>query len=229
MQKPKYRAFISYSHSDADWGSWLHKKLENFRFPAGLVGKQTDKGMVPTRLRPIFRDRSDLVAAGDLSHEVEQALSKSENLIVICSPRSAQSKWVDQEIRFFRQKHPNGTILAAIVEGEPFASRSAGRGKTEATAQEQEYFPPALLFQIDETGARMDRPAEPLAADLRGHADGKRLGLLKLLAGPTGLVLDDLVQRDLRRARRRVIWITLAASTAMLTMGQPDLDGDISA
>jgi len=28
QQQFKYRAFISYSHSDEEWAKWLHKSLE---------------------------------------------------------------------------------------------------------------------------------------------------------------------------------------------------------
>jgi hypothetical protein len=33
----KYKAFISYSHQDKKWGDWLHKALETYRVPKGLV------------------------------------------------------------------------------------------------------------------------------------------------------------------------------------------------
>ena len=53
----KYKAFISYSHQDKKWGDWLHKALETYRVPKGLVGKETRYGSVPNRLFPVFRDR----------------------------------------------------------------------------------------------------------------------------------------------------------------------------
>ncbi len=33
----KYKAFISYSHQDKKWGDWLHRSLETYRVPKGLV------------------------------------------------------------------------------------------------------------------------------------------------------------------------------------------------
>ena len=59
---------------------------------------------------------------------------------------------------------------------------------------------------------------EPLATDLRPHRDGTRLGLLKLVAGITGVGLDALVQRDAARRIRRVMAVTAAAVVAMLVM-----------
>ena len=38
----KYKAFISYSHQDKKWGDWLHRALETYRVPKGLVGKETE-------------------------------------------------------------------------------------------------------------------------------------------------------------------------------------------
>jgi hypothetical protein len=65
LDQPKYRAFISYSHRDSKWADWLHKGLESYRPPRILIGTRTDRGVVPKRLTPIFRDaiRSGTAAA----------------------------------------------------------------------------------------------------------------------------------------------------------------------
>jgi hypothetical protein len=186
-----YVAFISYSHKDAATGRWLHRKLEGYRLPKRLAGTQGEDGEVPSRLTPIFRDRDELPAAGDLSERVRAALAASKNLIVLCSPHSAASPWVAKEIATFRGLHPGRPVFTAIVEGEP-----------------DQCFSPALL----------EGGAEPLAADLRKEGDGRRLGLLKLVAGLAGVGLDALVQRDAARRIRRVTYVTAAAMTAMLAM-----------
>ena len=51
-------------------------------------------------------------------------------------------------------------------------------------------------------------PAEPIAADLRDDADGKRLARIKLYAGLIGVKLDDLVQRDFTAQRPNQLWVT---------------------
>ena len=86
----KYKAFISYSHQDKKWGDWLHKNLENFRIPKGLVGKETKSGVVPKRLFPIFRDREELPTSHELGKVIGQALRDSSHLVVICSPAICQ-------------------------------------------------------------------------------------------------------------------------------------------
>jgi hypothetical protein len=188
----RYKAFISYSHKDAAMGRWLHRRLEGYRLPRRLVGTEGERGEVPARLAPIFRDREELPAAGDLSEKVRAALAESESLIVVCSPDAAASPWVAKEIATFRALHPARPVLAAIVEGEP-----------------AECFSPALTG-----GGRV----EPLAADLRPGRDGRRLGLLKLVAGLSGVGLDSLVQRDAQRRVRRVTYVTAAALAAVLAM-----------
>ena len=54
--RPRFAAFISYSHRDMDCARWLHKAIETYRVPRALVGTQGDFGAVPPRLRPVFRD-----------------------------------------------------------------------------------------------------------------------------------------------------------------------------
>ena len=48
-----YRAFISYSHRDKAWGTWLHRALESHRIDQDLVGRVTSAGEIPKTLRPI--------------------------------------------------------------------------------------------------------------------------------------------------------------------------------
>lgn len=186
-----YVAFISYSHKDSAMGRWLHRKLEGYRLPKRLAGTQGEDGEVPERLTPIFRDRDELPAASDLSERVRAALAVSRNLIVVCSPNSAASPWVAKEIATFRELHPDRPVFTVIVEGEP-----------------GQCFSPALL----------EGGAEPLAADLRKAGDGRRLGLLKLVAGLAGVGLDALVQRDAQRRMRRVGYLTALVVAAMVVM-----------
>ncbi len=59
MPEAKYKAFISYSHRDDKWATWLHRALETYKPPTQLVGTETKHGKVPARLSPIFRDREE--------------------------------------------------------------------------------------------------------------------------------------------------------------------------
>lgn len=204
----RYWAFLSYSHADAADAAWLHGALERFRVPPELVGRRTEHFLVPKKLSPIFRDRSELAASKDLSQEIREAIECSRHLIVLCSPAAARSKWVNEEIRTFKQLRPDGEVLAAILAGEPHATGIPGR-------EAEECFPPALREKYDARGRPTGEPAEPIAADLREEADGRQQGLLKLVAGMLDLRLDDLVQRDEQRRSRKLAIVTAASIAGM--------------
>lgn len=210
----KYHAFISYSHADESWGSWLHRSLETFRTPKGLVGGPTNRGeTVPARVFPIFRDREELPTSADLGKTIQTALNESRYLIVICSPAAARSRWVNEEIKSFRRLGRSNRILALIVDGEP----NAADGKP-GIDPKLECFPQALKHPLGADGElNLAEFAEPIAADVRPGKDGKQDGLLKLLAGLLGVNFDDLKRRDeiRRRKRQRVI---LATVTALLVL-----------
>lgn len=209
MAEPeRYSAFISYSHADQKCATWLHRKLENYRLPRVLVGTDSLFGKVPRRLLPVFRDRDELPASSDLGAELRAALACSRFQIVICSPKSAKSHWVNEEILSFKRLHGEARTLALIIDGEPYA------------ADERECFPAALRFRLAADGSLSDVPAEPIAADIRPNKDGRRLALLKLVSGLTGLKLDALVRRDVARRQRRLAAVTATSVLiAVMTIG----------
>ncbi|MFC5526022.1 TIR domain-containing protein [Rhodanobacter ginsengisoli] len=199
----RYRAFISYSHSDAPVAGWLHRSLEGYRVPKFLRGSMGEFGTVPDRLQPIFRDREELASAGALGERLQQALAESEALLVICSPDAACSHWVNEEILAFKRLGRSDRIYCLIVAGEPNAGDA------------RECFPPALRFEIEPDGRLGQRSAEPIAADIRPGQDGKGLARLKLLAGLLGIDLDKLRKREAQRRHRRMLAIVAASMTGM--------------
>lgn len=207
-----YRAFISYSHRDKQHAAWLHRTVESYRIPKKLVGKETAVGPVPARPSPIFRDRDELPASADLGGELTSALQRSMFLIVICSRASAKSHWVMQEILRFKQMHGESRILALIVDGTPYAANTPGK-------EDDECFPLSLRYKLGPDGELSDVPAEPIAADLRPEADGKRLAQMKLIAGLTGLRLDELVQREAQRRNQRLMMVATGALGGMVVTG----------
>src|SRR5262249_53421589 len=133
------------------------------------------------RLGKMFRDEEELAAAAELGPKIEQALKSSDVLIVICSPNSAKSKWVNQEIAAFKKLGREDRVFALIVDGAPHGS------------PETECFPEALKHTL------AGDLAEPLAVDVRkfGRADAA----LRLIAGMLDIGYDDLHQREVRRRR----------------------------
>ncbi len=203
-----YRAFISYSHQDKAWADWLHKALETWRVPSRLVGTRTAAGSIPRHLAPIFRDRDELASAADLGGKVNAALAQSENLIVICSPRSAASPWVNAEVLAFKRLGRSDHIFCLIVDGEPNASDKPDH-------EAEECFAPALRFQLDADGQPTAERTEPIAADARTGKDGKTNAKLKLIAGLLDVGFDALKQRELQRRNRRMAAITALALVVM--------------
>ncbi len=209
MDAPKYRAFISYSHRDARWASWLHAVLESYRIPKPLVGKLTERGEVPRRLTPIFKDREELPSAVDLGALVNAALEDSACQIVICSPNSAKSRWVNEEILAFKRLGREDRIFSLIVAGEPNATDMPGR-------EEEECLPQALRFKLGEDGALGDVRTEPIAADARPGKDGKHRAALKIVAGLLGVGFDTLRRREQQRRNRRLVAFSGAALAGMV-------------
>ena len=114
MPEMRYDAFISYSHKDMHWGRWVQKRLERFHLPRQLRAESANGG---TGLH-IFRDQTDL-AGVELQSTLHRELEASRFMIVICSPDSAASRWVGEEIRYFKQLGRTDCIIPFIVSGEP--------------------------------------------------------------------------------------------------------------
>jgi MTH538 TIR-like domain (DUF1863) len=189
----RYRAFISYSHKDRAAGDRLFKRLDGYRPPRALRGRETPFGPVPAKLHPIFRDREELASSPSLAGRLEAALNASDHLVVICSPYAAASRWVNEEIRIFQRSGRGNRIHAVLVEGEPALA-----------------FPPALSEQ---------EGSEPLATDLRKEGDGWTDGPLKVIAGILGLGFGELKDREVVRARARArLYGAIAAVFALLAV-----------
>ncbi|MBQ9010192.1 MAG: toll/interleukin-1 receptor domain-containing protein [Clostridia bacterium] len=114
MDEWLYDAFISYSHRDLRWGKWLQRKLETFPLPR-RIRQERESGRHHLR---VFRDQTDL-AGVELQGSLQQSLRQSRCLIVICSTASAGSRWVGEEIRYFKSLGREDRIIPFVVDGEP--------------------------------------------------------------------------------------------------------------
>jgi len=206
-QQFKYWAFISYSHADEEWAKWLHKSIETYRVPRKLVGRETASGALPKKLFPVFRDRDELPGASDLGGKIQEALTTSRSLIVICSPKSAVSKWVNEEVKTYKTLGRSDRVLCLMIDGEPNAAPDSGL---------LECFPRAVRFQVDAHGEIIEEPAEPIAADARPGKDGKTNALFKLLSGIMGVGYDELRQREKQRQRQRQLRLSALGVAVLL-------------
>lgn len=195
----KYTNFISYSHDDKKWAIPLHRFLETYRVPGPLVGSIGRFGPVPEHLRPIFRDDDEMPTSSDLGRAIKEALEASSSLMVICSEHSENSKWVNEEIRIFRELGREQRIIPVLVGTE-----------------ERAHFPKALLPAKSSDDASSDLE-QPFGADLRvRNRRAIRKARLRIIAGLLGVSFDDLWQRHKRRQRWRIFG---AAVTAIATLG----------
>jgi len=179
----KYAAFISYRHKPLDkkWANWLVNTLEKYKVPSELI-----KAGFPEQVGKVYRDEDEFSAAPDLHKHITEALDCSNYLIVICSPDTPHSKWVDQEINYFRSLGRGDHILALLVDGEP-----------------EESFPEALWL-TDKNGERV----EPAAADVRKRPDQRQketrdIALMRIISGIVGCGFDDLRNRQKLRSQRQ--------------------------
>lgn len=179
----RYDAFISYRHAKLDMyvAKKIHKGLETFRVPRAVTKKSGKKN-----IKRVFRDQEELPIGSDLGDNIRKALAESEYLLVICSPRTPESYWVQKEIDTFIKMHDREHVLAILVEGEP-----------------EESFPAQLL--VDEAGNQV----EPLAADVRGmnkREIDRRLKteIIRLAAPLLSCSYDDLRQRHRERRMKKI-------------------------
>lgn len=178
-------AFISYSHADMAWGKRIQSQLERYRLPARLQKKYKD---TPVRAFPIARDDTDIAGAKVWS-AITKELDESQFLIVICSPNSAKSDWVNDEIRHFIETGKEDKILPLIIGGVP----NSGDPATEC-------FPSALREMKD----------APLGVDVQ--ALGWRKARLRMVASLLKVDFDELLRRDThRRIRNGILAGILAA------------------
>lgn len=192
VAKKKY-AFISYSHCDERIARWLQRKLESYKLPSEIHNEFEDSKY----LRPIFRDRADL-SVGVLTDELVKHLECAKFLIVICSPHSAASEWVNNEIRTFLNWGRGQYIILFIVGGD-----ITSQGKDN----------PIPLVLRDYFAQYPER--ELLGVDVREAGAVK--AYIRVVSYMLDIEFDELWQRHLR-ARRRKIALTTTLSIMLIAM-----------
>lgn len=101
----RYKAFISYSHTDKDVAAKLEGALQGF-----------GKAWYQPRARRIFRDDSN-IQLGPLREGVAGALQESEFFLLLASPAAAKSAWVAREVDSWLQRHGTTNLLIVLTGG----------------------------------------------------------------------------------------------------------------
>ena len=137
-------------------------------------------------LRPMFLDEAEL-AGGSLSGAIDSALNNSRFLIVLCSPNSAKSQWVNKEVQAFVDNKRVSQIIPVIIDGIPY------------TGDEQtECFVPALLELKGTDDERIGINAMA----------GREMASVKVVSQILGVSFDSLwnrYEREKEEERQRMI------------------------
>ena len=190
-EEKKYFAFISYSHKDKAAAKKLHDFMEGYKLPANLNGKED----LPKRIRPIFRDEAEL-KGGELTPQIQEALRNSRYLIVVCSPRSAQSYYVNEEIKYFQSLGRETKILPYIIDGKPTTDEDPDCCYTTCFKELQKKY-------------------ELLGGDVRDLGD--KAAALKIMAPMLGVEFASLHNRFAQQERKkRNIIIAVSAAFVLL-------------
>ena len=207
-QEFKYYAFISYNSKDTVWGKRVQRKLEHYRMPATMC---SERGWKRTPIRPVFFAPTD-IQPGGLTEELQERLKASRNLIVICSPNSAQSDWVGKEIEFFHSLGRTSNIHFFIVDGKPHSGDP-----------ETECFNPV----IDKLGLPEILGANIHERNYRWPWLNKERAYVQLVSKLLGVEFDAIWQRHKRLLFRRALaWFfgiaaVIAALVAVWLGNQP--------
>lgn len=194
----KYFAFISYNSKDIAWGKQVQKKLEGYRMPSTLC---CEHGWERKPLKPVFFAPTD-IQPGGLTVELQERLKASRNLIVICSPNSAKSKWVGEEIAYFHSLGRIENIHFFIVDGIPHSGN-----------EDTECFNPVV--------EKLGLP-EILGANIHEKVSrwpwiNKERAYVQLITKLLGVEFDSIWQRHKRLLAEKCAAWTLAA-VAILTI-----------
>jgi WD40 repeat protein len=188
LSNVKYRAFVSFSHeSDERLAVSLRTSLTRFAKPWYRV-----------RTMRIFQDEASLSANPDLWRSIEQALAQTDYFLLMASPASAGSRWVQQEMSWWVKNRSLDKLIICLTGGAMIWDNSGGDFDWEKTTA----IPRCLKGVL---------PKEPLYADFRAaKASGRlndsdpdyRAALLDVAAPLMGRPKDELDGEDIRQHRR---------------------------
>ena len=202
-QPHEYDAFLSYAHHDRQVTTAIQKGLHQ-------IGRRFGQ----LRALRVFRDDTNLTASPDLWGKIVEALDRSGHMIVVLSPQSAASHWVNEEIGHWLGHRGGEKLMLVLAEGrlqwDPAGKRFDPAGSDAA--------PPALT----QPGSLQ---SEPLYIDVSDDAPWDLRSLtfrdkVTALAAPVhGKPKDELAGDDLREQRRfRRLRAAAIAGLAVLTV-----------
>jgi WD40 repeat protein len=187
----KYDAFMSYSRAaDMQLARRLHRLIVR-------VGLRRSR---PRKLR-IFHDERDVDLGKGLSSQLSAALDDSVYFIYLASPPAATSRFVDEEVKYWQQRHEDLTnFLIVLTEGGDVTDSDGAAFRSA--------LPPSVA---DAFGSDV-----PVYADVRPVRDSRgriresprlRQEAMKIAARLYGTSVDALAADDQRERRRTRRWL----------------------
>lgn len=190
----EYIAFISYRHLplDKEVATQVHRLIERYQIPKELR-KNGEK-----HLGLVFRDQDELPLSNDLTQDIYTALDHSQFLIVVCTPDTPKSLWVQREIQYFIQKHGRNRVLTVLAAGT--TAESVPEAITAVYAPDQK----TVVKQIEPLCAYLvDSSQRRILQNLRSE-------FLRIVAAMLEVPYDAIRQRHKRYQRRR--WMSVGAA-----------------
>jgi WD40 repeat protein len=214
----EYDLFMSYSRDqlDRDVTAKLQDELQRFARPWYRPR---------TRTLRVFRDQTNLQASPDLWGTIEEAMSSSRWLLLVASPRSAQSAGVRRELIWWREHRGTANVGIALIDGElswdevandfqwPASTALSPKALGHAFETEPAWIDLRPLTLSDGAGRRRLRWFTRSLADPRLQD-----ATASLIAEVKQVPKDTLIGEHLRRSRqtRRAVTSALSTLTVLL-------------
>jgi WD40 repeat protein len=196
-----YDAFISYSHAaDGRLAPALQSGLQRLAKPWYRL-----------RALRVFRDETGLSTNPHLWSSISVALDEAEWFVLLASPESAMSPWVDKEIAHWLATKPADRILPALTVGAWDWDSAAGRLIGDAV-------PERLAAAIAEEPRHLDLRWAHDEADLDLRNSGFRSAIADLAAPMHGVAKDELEGEDIRQHRRARRLARVGVATVVLLL-----------
>lgn len=180
----KYKAFISYSHSE---DSQFSPALQS------IVEKYAKKWYQTRRIR-IFRDETNLAISPGLWSSIVEALEATEFFVFLASPASAKSKWVTKEVQWWLKNRDKQKLLIILTSGNIYWDEASGSLAGDSV-------PGALSTAFD---------AEPFYLDLRwvressSHVSSDNIQFQNALVPLASVLLDEDMDRLVGENARQI-------------------------
>ena len=203
----RYGAFISYSRkADASLAAAIRTAIQRMARPWYRI-----------RAVRLFQDDASLSANPALWPSIEAGLEQSEHLMILASPASAASRWVEREVQYWITNRPIENIQFVLTEpkGQPRPGSLEWRDVLEV-------LPPSLVTYFGTGHEDFDSPrfvdlTWVRHGDLPAYYDPRFQDCMADLAAPIRhMAKEDLRSADIRQHRRTIRMAIATGATIML-------------